>query len=94
MLSEPTGPMTILLRHWRAATGIVRAELLASAWELLSVLLFSSAVVPRAFESPYPLLVFLAGLVLSGLMAPRLLGQLGWGADFAAALRIPFCCSA
>ena len=90
MLSEPTGPMTILLRHWRAATGIVRAELLASAWELLSVLLFSSAVVPRAFESPYPLLVFLAGLVLSGLMAPRLLGQLGWGADFAAALRIPF----
>jgi len=56
---------------WRDARPLFRAEVLATSWEIFSVLLFSSAVVPAAFETPWPSTFFLGSLLLSSALAPR-----------------------
>ncbi len=81
--------MTRRVRLWRAAPAVVRAEFVASGWEWVSALLFSSAVVPRAFHSLWPGVVFAVGLAASAFVAGPLIREGRWGLDFAAALRIP-----
>ncbi len=79
--------MYALMKRWRQASPLVRAEVVGSAWEIFSVLLFISAVVPAAFNTPWPSVVFIGGLVLSTVAAPRLtaLGRVGF--RWAAAIR-------
>jgi signal transduction histidine kinase len=76
----------ITSRWWRAEP-LVRAEIVATAWEIFSVLLFSSAVVPLAFTTPWPSAIFVGGLAASALVARRLteLGRRGYA--IAAVLR-------
>jgi two-component system, NtrC family, sensor kinase len=57
------------MRRWRRARPLVRAETLATSWEIFSVLLFSSAVVPAVFGSPWPSALFLGSLALSAALA-------------------------
>ncbi|MEM9696609.1 MAG: HAMP domain-containing protein, partial [Myxococcota bacterium] len=71
-----TYPLLALVRRWRGAAPIFRAEVVATSWEAFSVLLFFSAVAPRAFDSPWPGVVFLASLLVSSGLAPAL-GQRG-----------------
>jgi signal transduction histidine kinase len=78
--------MQKLLQRWRRAPPLPKAELMAAVWECFSVLLFVSAVVPAAFRSPWPVLVFGGGLALSALLAP-LLTRSRAGLSLAAALR-------
>jgi hypothetical protein len=65
-------PMQKLLQRWRRVRPLLKAELMAAVWETFSVLLFVSAVVPAALETPWPAMVFFGGLALSALLAPRL----------------------
>lgn len=76
--------------RWSRAEPLVRAEIIATAWEIFSVLLFISAVVPLAFTTPWPSVAFVSGLAISTLSARRLtrLGRRGY--TIAAGLRILF----
>ncbi len=76
--------------RWTRADPLVRAEIIATAWEIFSVLLFISAVVPLAFTTPWPSVVFVSGLGLSTALARRLthIGRRGY--TIAAGLRILF----
>lgn len=47
--------------------GPLRAELVCAAWETFSALLFASAVVPAALESPWPATLFALSLAASAL---------------------------
>jgi two-component system NtrC family sensor kinase len=60
---------------------------MAALWEVFSALLFISAVVPAAFETPWPAVVLLGSLGLSAALAHRLkaLGMRGY--TIAGALR-------
>ncbi|MEM6790815.1 MAG: ATP-binding protein [Myxococcota bacterium] len=61
--------MMSLFRRWRDARPLVRAEVLATTWEVFSVLLFSSAVVPAAFDTPWPSTFFVGSLGLSSALS-------------------------
>jgi signal transduction histidine kinase len=76
-----------LARRWREARPLVRAEALATSWEVFSVLLFISAVVPAAFRTPWPSVIFVGGLACSSLLARRLHVQGRRGFLMAATLR-------
>src|SRR5947208_321256 len=54
----------------------VRAELVAAAWEIFSALLFVSAILPAAFASAWPALLFAASMALLPPLA--LFGTLGF----------------
>ena len=75
------------MKRWRQAPAKVRAETIASAWEIFSVLLFISAVVPAAFASPWPSVVFVGGLALSVAIGGRLVRMGRRGFAWAAAIR-------
>lgn len=45
--------------------GPVRAETILFSWETFSALLFASAIIPRALDTPWPGLAFLASLLVS-----------------------------
>jgi len=72
--------MIDLASRWRDARPLLRAEVLATSWEIFSVLLFSSAVVPAAFSTPWPSTFFLGSLLLSSALSGRLarLGRRGY----------------
>jgi signal transduction histidine kinase len=55
--------------------GPLRAELVCVAWETFSALLFASAVVPAALESPWPALLFAFSLLASALGVRALVHQ-------------------
>ncbi|HEX5634642.1 MAG TPA: hypothetical protein VFX50_15475, partial [Gemmatimonadales bacterium] len=76
--------------RWRRAEPLVRAEIIATTWEIFSVLLFISAVVPLAFTTPWPSVVFVSGLAISSLLARRLASMGRQGYMVAAGLRILF----
>jgi hypothetical protein len=78
------------LRRLRQAPPVYRAELIAAAWEIFSVLLFISAVFPAAFSSPWPSVVFVTGLLVTVLSAPWLIARGRTGITIAAVLRIPW----
>src|SRR5262245_38420408 len=59
-------------RRTFALSATARAEALALAWEIFSALLFVSAVVPVAFTSIWPAVLFVASLAVSVALAPRL----------------------
>jgi two-component system, NtrC family, sensor kinase len=59
------------LPPWRNVTPNVRGEITASLWECFSALLFSSAVLPAAFTSIFPALIFVAGLGFTSLLSLR-----------------------
>ncbi len=82
--------MLNVARRWPEQKPVLRAEIIADAWELFSVLLFLSAVFPAAFRSPWPSVLFVAGLTISGLLAPRLVARGRSGITLASALRIVF----
>ncbi len=61
-----------MLLSWSKAArfvsrGPLRAELVCAAWESFSALLFASAVVPAALESPWPACLFVLSLGASAL---------------------------
>jgi len=62
--------------------------MLAAAWECFSVLLFTSAVLPAAFSSVYPALLFVGGLALSFAVAPQLAHRGRRGIAILAGLRL------
>lgn len=68
------------MRRWRGARPLLRAEIVAAGWEIFSVLLFFSAVVPAALGSPWPSALFVGSLTLSAAMARPLvaLGRRGF----------------
>jgi two-component system, NtrC family, sensor kinase len=74
-------------RRWREAPAIVRAEALVASWEIFSALVFISAVVPAAFDTPWPRLIFAGGLALSAALARRLVRRGRPGIAVAAGLR-------
>jgi two-component system, NtrC family, sensor kinase len=76
-----------IITRWQRTEPLVRAEIIATSWEIFSVLLFSSAVVPLAFSTPWPSAIFVGGLALSAGLARRLtsLGRVGYAV--AAAIR-------
>ncbi len=89
MLSRENDKAGVVGR-WRRAEPLVRAEIIATLWEIFSVLLFISAVVPLAFTTPWPSVVFLGGLLVSSILARRLTGMGRTGYLIAAGLRILF----
>src|SRR5262245_28790586 len=72
---------------WRSASPLVRAEITASAWESFSALLYAAAIIAAAFDSPYPRLLFLAGLAASAIAGRFLAPRRRAGHTAAAALR-------
>ncbi|RLB46698.1 MAG: hypothetical protein DRI90_27105 [Deltaproteobacteria bacterium] len=64
--------MLNLASQWRHTRPLVRAEVIATAWETFSVLLFVSAVIPAAYTTPWPSIIFLCGLLVSSLLAKPL----------------------
>lgn len=74
--------------RWHRAKPLVRAEIVTTSWEIFSVLLFISAVVPAAFETPWPAVLFVGGLLLSTALSRVLArnGRVGYG--IAAAIRV------
>ncbi|WP_437715865.1 ATP-binding protein [Sorangium sp. So ce448] len=65
----------------------VRAELVATGWELFSALLFLSAVVPAAFTTPWPAILLLASLAASAAFSGALTRRGDRGFAVAAAIR-------
>lgn len=65
-----------------------RAELVAASWELFSALLFVSAVVPAAFSSPWPGILFLGSMALSAALAGVFVRLGGPGFLMAGAIRV------
>ncbi len=65
----------------------LRAELISGAWEVFSALLFVSAVVPAAFSSAWPAIIFASSLSLSALLSRRLIASGARGFALAGALR-------
>jgi two-component system NtrC family sensor kinase len=59
----------------RLGEATLRAEIVAAGWEIFSALLFISAVVPAAFATPWPEVIFLGTLALSAALARPLLAQ-------------------
>ncbi len=82
--------MPNLLARWREARPVVRAEIIATAWELSSVVLFISAVLPAALANPWAGLLFLAGLAISSAIAGPLTRRGRRGIAWAAGLRTVF----
>ncbi|AUX20456.1 uncharacterized protein SOCEGT47_009270 [Sorangium cellulosum] len=76
---------TPLLQPLRAPR--VRAELVASGWELFSALLFLSAVVPAALATPWPAAILLASMALSTSLSGVLARRGDRGFAIAAAIR-------
>lgn len=72
---------------WLREHPLARAELVASAWEIFSALLFGSAVVPVVLGFTVTSMAFLGTLVLSGLLARVLLPLGARGFALAGALR-------
>jgi signal transduction histidine kinase len=62
--------------RWHRAKPLVRAEIITTSWEIFSVLLFISAVVPAAFKTPWPTALFVGGLLTSTALS-RLLAKNG-----------------
>jgi len=75
-------------RRWHRAKPLVRAEIVTTSWEIFSVLLFISAVVPAAFTTPWPALLFVGGLLVSTALSRVLArnGRTGYG--IAAIIRV------
>jgi two-component system NtrC family sensor kinase len=67
---------------------VVRAELLAAAWETFSGVLFVSAVVPAAFGAALPTLLFFTSIALSAALALSLVRSGARGMVAASAFRI------
>ncbi len=69
-----------LASQWRHTKPLVQAEVIAAAWEAFSVTLFVSAVIPAAYTTPWPGIIFLCGLLASALLAKPLtrLGRRGF----------------
>jgi two-component system NtrC family sensor kinase len=82
--------MRSLASQWRDAQPLVRAEIVANSWEIFSALLFVSAVVPQAFSTPWPSIIFAIGLAVSSWLARPLTDRGTRGAGLAAALRMVF----
>src|SRR4051812_4501982 len=59
----------------RFADPRVRAEIIAASWEIFSSLLFVSAVVPAAWTTIWPALIFLGSLAFSAALAKPLLAR-------------------
>lgn len=78
-MSSPSHDSLGLLPAW------ARAELVAAAWEIFSALLFVSAVLPAAFETPVAWAVFATSLAASALLARPLArrGERGYTIAFA-----------
>jgi len=76
--------MSSITSRWQQASPQARAEIITSSWEIFSVLLLISAVVPAAFDTAWPSAVFLGGLLVSVAAAGKLvrMGRRGfaWGA--------------
>jgi two-component system, NtrC family, sensor kinase len=68
-----SAPLSFVTRF--ITRGPLRAETVCTAWEIFSALLFASAVVPAALDSPWPALVFTATLVVSALGVRALVHQ-------------------
>ncbi|AKT37864.1 sensor histidine kinase [Chondromyces crocatus] len=66
----------------------LRAELLAAGWELFSALLFVSAVVPAAFTTPWPAVLFLGSMAVSGALIGQLSRHGARGFAVAGAIRV------
>jgi two-component system, NtrC family, sensor kinase len=66
--------------RWQQARPLVRAEIITTSWEIFSVLLFISAVVPAAFTTPWPSTLFVGSLVLSTALSRTLVrnGRAGY----------------
>ncbi len=74
--------------RWHRAKPLVRAEIVTTSWEIFSVLLFVSAVVPAAFKTPWPAVLFVGGLLVSTALSRVLAknGRVGYG--IAAVIRV------
>lgn len=80
--------MATLWQRWQGTRPLMRAEIIGSAWECFSVVLFVAAVLPAALASPWPGLLFAGGLLLSTALA-RTLAQRGRrGINVLAAVRL------
>ncbi|HSN98428.1 MAG TPA: hypothetical protein VLS89_09020, partial [Candidatus Nanopelagicales bacterium] len=66
----------------------MRAELVAAGWELFSALLFVSAVVPAAFSTASPGLLFLGSMVVSAAVGGELSRRGDPGLAVAALIRV------
>ena len=82
--------MLSIASRWRDARPLVRAEMIATSWEIFSVMLFQAAVVPAAFATPWPSLGFLGGLAVSTALAGPLTRRGRRGLAAAAILRTVF----
>jgi len=65
----------------------LRAEALAVVWEVFSAMLFISAIVPAAFDMPWPALILCITLAISAAAAPSLQAHGARGYAIAGALR-------
>ncbi|CAN91088.1 hypothetical protein sce0931 [Sorangium cellulosum So ce56] len=81
-MTMPPPPPPAALRAPR-----VRAELVATGWELFSALLFLSAVVPAALTTPWPAILLLASLAASAALSGALTRRGDRGFAVAAAIR-------
>ncbi len=72
-----------------ATRGPVRAELLSFVWETFSALLFGSAILPAALDTPWPGVVFLSSLALSAALLPFFMKAGRAGMIAASLLRVP-----
>jgi len=79
--------MSSITSRWQQASPQARAEIITSSWEIFSVLLFISAVVPAAFDTPWPSALFLGGLLVSVAAAGKLVRMGRRGFAWAAAIR-------
>jgi signal transduction histidine kinase len=70
------------------ARGPLRAELLCFAWETFSVLLFVSAILPAALETPWPGVFFFATMAVSAFVLDRVVRAGGGGIAWASAARM------
>jgi two-component system NtrC family sensor kinase len=83
---SPAAPLGLVNRF--LSHGPDRAEALCAAWEIFSVLLFASAVVPVALSSPWPGAVFLLSLVVSWLALSTVVRLGETGIVLASAVRV------